>query len=71
MDKLCDGSRRPVRGERHNLETSATGHMKASCPVCKRRLAVSRVMGVVEFPRHEPGAAPPPRRGGTSKTRTR
>jgi hypothetical protein len=53
MNKLCDGSRRPVRGERHQLKTSTTGHMKACCPVCKRRLTVARVMGVVEFPRHE------------------
>jgi hypothetical protein len=57
MEKLCDGSRRPVRGERHQLETSTSGHMKASCPVCKRRLFVTRVMGVVEFPRHESTAS--------------
>jgi hypothetical protein len=53
MESLCDGSRRPVRGSRHNLVTSKTGHMKATCPVCKKTLTVSRVMGVVEFPRHE------------------
>jgi hypothetical protein len=51
---LCDGSRRPVRGARHQLKTSATGHMKARCPVCKRVMTVSRVLGIVEFPRHEP-----------------
>jgi hypothetical protein len=28
--------------------------MKARCPVCKRVLVVSRVLGIVEFPRHEP-----------------
>ena len=50
---LCDGSRRPVRGERHHLVTSASGHMKARCPVCKRVMTVSRVLGTVEFPRHE------------------
>jgi hypothetical protein len=27
--------------------------MKARCPVCKRVLTVSRVLGTVEFPRHE------------------
>jgi hypothetical protein len=59
MDKLCDGSRRPVRGERHQLTTSPSGHMKATCPVCKRRLTVSRVLGVIEFPRHE---TPAPKR---------
>jgi hypothetical protein len=55
MDKLCDGSRRSVRGKRHLLETSANGHMEAICPVCKRRVTVRRVLGVIEFPRHEPG----------------
>jgi hypothetical protein len=30
--------------------------MKARCPVCKRTLTVSRVLGVVEFPRHERAA---------------
>lgn len=53
MKNVCDGSRRPVRGSRHQLNTSASGHMKATCPVCKRRLAVKRVLGIVEFPRHE------------------
>ena len=55
MKDICDGSRRPVRGERHHLKTSASGHMKARCPVCKRTLAVTRVLGLIEFPRHEPG----------------
>jgi hypothetical protein len=50
---LCDGSRRPVRGARHHLKTSPSGHMKARCPVCRRVLVVSRVLGIVEFPRHE------------------
>ena len=27
--------------------------MKAVCPVCKRKLAVKRVLGIIEFPRHE------------------
>jgi ribosomal protein L37AE/L43A len=54
MDNLCDGSRMPVRGKRHKLQVSATGHMKATCPACKRRLTVRSVMGVVEFPRHQP-----------------
>jgi hypothetical protein len=54
MKQLCAGSRRPVRGTRHRLKVSSTGHMEATCPVCKRRLKVRRVLGVVEFPRHEP-----------------
>ena len=53
MDKICDGSRRPVRGERHKLKTSRSGHMTAVCPTCKRLLTVRRIMGVVEFPRHQ------------------
>jgi hypothetical protein len=53
MENLCDGSRRPVRGERHRLKMSGSGHMEATCPVCKRRIVVRRIMGVVEFPRHE------------------
>jgi len=52
MNKICDGSRRPVRGARHQLKTSSSGHMKAVCPVCKRKLSVKRVLAVVEFPRH-------------------
>jgi hypothetical protein len=52
MDNICNGSRRPVRGLRHQLTTLASGHMKAVCPVCKRKLAVNRVLGVLEFPRH-------------------
>jgi hypothetical protein len=55
MNDLCDGSRRAVLGKRHKLQTSATGHMKAKCPVCQRVLIVARVMGVVEFPRHAAG----------------
>jgi hypothetical protein len=27
--------------------------MTATCPVCKRTLTVKRVLGVLEFPRHE------------------
>jgi hypothetical protein len=53
MYNLCDGSRRPVRGKRHKLKTSASGHMKATCPVCKRNVTVTRVLGVIEFPRHQ------------------
>ena len=52
LDNLCDGSRRPVRGERHKLKTSPSGHMNAICPVCKRKVTVKRVLGVVEFTRH-------------------
>jgi len=52
MKKLCDGSRRPVRGERHQLESMPSRHSKATCPVCKRRLIVIRIMGILEFPRH-------------------
>lgn len=53
MKNLCDGSRRPVRGERHELKTTTeTRHAKATCPVCKRELRVVRVQGVLEFPRH-------------------
>jgi hypothetical protein len=52
VDKLCDGSRRPVRGKRHQLKTADTGHMTATCPVCSKRLRVKPVMGIVEFPRH-------------------
>ena len=55
MKNVCDGSRRPVRGERHKLKTSGSGHMEATCPVCGRRLVVSRVMGIIEFPRHANG----------------
>jgi len=55
MNKLCDGSRRPVRGARHRHKTAPSGHMKATCPVCKRRLTVKRVLGTVEFPRHKAG----------------
>lgn len=29
--------------------------MKAICPVCKRKVTVKRVLGVVEFTRHEKG----------------
>ena len=53
MDNLCDGSRRPVRGARHQPKTSASGHMKAMCPVCGRLISVKRVLGAIEFPRHE------------------
>ena len=27
MKDVCDGSRRPVRGERHKLKTDSSGHM--------------------------------------------
>lgn len=56
MNTLCEGSRRPVRGKRHQLKSSASGHLKAVCPVCKRRLRVKRIMGAIEFPRHERNA---------------
>jgi hypothetical protein len=52
MKKLCDGSRRPVRGERHEVKTTASRHSSAICPVCKRRMTVMRVLGILEFPRH-------------------
>jgi hypothetical protein len=54
MKILCEGSRRPVRGERHQLKSTASRHMSAICPVCKQRMTVSRIMGTVEFPRHSP-----------------
>ena len=53
MQDLCDGSRRSVRGARHELNMSDTRHMTATCPVCKRSLTIKRVLGVLEFPRHE------------------
>jgi hypothetical protein len=53
MNELCEGSRRPVRGSRHQLDASDSGHMTAHCPVCKQQLRVSRVLGVIEFPRHK------------------
>ena len=53
MEQLCDGSRRPVVGARHELKTLKSGHQTATCPVCRRRLKVKRVLGVLEFPRHE------------------
>jgi hypothetical protein len=52
MKTLCDGSRRPVRGERHGLKATSTRHTSATCPVCKQALRVAKVMGVFEFPRH-------------------
>jgi hypothetical protein len=52
MKTLCDGSRRPVRGERHQLKSTASRHSSAVCPVCKRRVTVNKVLGVLEFPRH-------------------
>ena len=56
MKDLCDGSRRPVRGERHQLKATATRHASATCPVCKRRLMVVRILGILEFPRHSASA---------------
>ena len=53
MKEVCDGSRRPVRGERHKLKTDASGHMHAVCPVCKRAVPVKKMYGVIEFTRHE------------------
>lgn len=50
---VCDGSRRPVLGKRHDLRTLASGHNKATCPVCKSVVEVRRVFGVLEFARHE------------------
>ena len=50
MKTLCDGSRRPVRGERHGLKATTTRHTSAVCPVCRQTLRVARVMGVFEFP---------------------
>jgi hypothetical protein len=34
LKKLCDGSRRPVRGERHQLKQTRSWHAQAICPVC-------------------------------------
>jgi hypothetical protein len=53
MKKLCDGSRRPVRGQRHQLKQTSSRHAQATCPVCRQPLRVVSVMGVLEFPRHE------------------
>jgi hypothetical protein len=53
MKEVCDGSRRPVRGERHKLKTDSSGHMHATCPVCKRVVPVKKMYGVIEFTRHE------------------
>jgi ribosomal protein L37AE/L43A len=52
MKTLCPGSRRKVLAARHKLKISPNRHMAAECPVCKRTLAVRRLLGVVEFPRH-------------------
>ena len=53
MKQLCDGSRRPVRGKRHGLQSTSSRHAQATCPVCQQELRVVSIMGVVEFPRHE------------------
>lgn len=53
MKNLCDGSRRRVLNGRHQLKSSPSGHMNAKCPVCKRKVSVKRVMGILEFTRHE------------------
>ena len=53
MRIVCEGSRRPVRGQRHQLKTTSSRHAQATCPVCQQRLRVVWVMGVLEFPRHE------------------
>lgn len=53
MNKVCEGSRRPVRGERHQRESSASRHAQAICPVCQQQLRVVSVLGVLEFPRHQ------------------
>ena len=54
MKIVCDGSRRPVHAKRHQLERMATKHQQATCPVCKQRIRVFEILGVLEFPRHEP-----------------
>jgi hypothetical protein len=59
MKTLCEGSRRPVRGERHQLQSTASRHSSAVCPVCKQRVTVARVLGVMEFPRHRATASTP------------
>lgn len=53
MENVCDGSRRPVRGKRHKLTTTASGHTEAECPVCKQRVPAREIFGAVEFTRHE------------------
>ena len=53
MKKLCEGSRRPVRGQRHQLKSSASGHTQVTCPVCQQQLRAVSILGVLEFPRHE------------------
>jgi hypothetical protein len=52
INNPCDGSRQRVLDKRHRLKTSVSGHMKATCPVCKIIVNVRRVFGVVEFSRH-------------------
>jgi hypothetical protein len=52
MKKLCEGSRRPVRGKRHQLQQTSSRHAQAICPVCRQPLRVVSIMGVLEFPRH-------------------
>ena len=52
MKNLCEGSRRPVRGERHQLQTTSTRHAQATCPVCRQSMRVIWVLGVLEFSRH-------------------
>ncbi len=59
MKILCEGSRRPVRGERHQLQSTASRHSSAVCPVCKQRVTVTKVLGVMEFPRHRATASTP------------
>lgn len=68
MKTLCEGSRRPVRGERHQLQSTASRHSSAVCPVCKQRVTVARVLGVMEFPRHRATAVAPEPKAAKPRT---
>jgi hypothetical protein len=52
LKKLCEGSRRPVRGKRHELQQTSSRHAQATCPVCQQTLRVVSMMRVLKFPRH-------------------
>ena len=52
MKNICEGSRRRAAGAA-SVKDIGNRPRGPCCPVCKRTLAVSRVLGIVEFPRHE------------------
>jgi hypothetical protein len=53
MEQMCDGSRRPVRGKRHELKVSDSGHMTARCPRCHKVVRARKMFGQVTFRRHK------------------